>query len=121
MTRSGLPRRVCPGFWDNNGRCCGTAGVLALACDRLVEQGDPRDFAALLVEDLAARATADGDGARWSNAEPRATPSVLAPRTGWAMGSAGIIRELLRFARISRGWDPAYAVDWPGHPPALAS
>ncbi len=29
-----------PGFWDNNGRCCGTAGVLALACDRIVERGD---------------------------------------------------------------------------------
>jgi hypothetical protein len=24
VTKSGLPRRVRPGFWDNNGRCCGT-------------------------------------------------------------------------------------------------
>jgi hypothetical protein len=31
---SGLPQRLQPGFWDNTGRCCGTAGVLALACDR---------------------------------------------------------------------------------------
>lgn len=40
VTRSGLPRRLRPGFWDNNGRCCGTAGVLALACDRIAEQDD---------------------------------------------------------------------------------
>ena len=34
VTHCGLPERLRPGFWDNNGRCCGTAGVLALACDR---------------------------------------------------------------------------------------
>ncbi len=38
VTHSGLPARLRPGFWDNNGRCCGTAGVLALACDRFAEQ-----------------------------------------------------------------------------------
>jgi hypothetical protein len=31
------------------------------------------------------------------------------------MGNAGIIRELLRFARASTGRDPAYAVPWPDH------
>jgi hypothetical protein len=122
VTRSGLPRRLRPGFWDNNGRCCGTAGVLALACDRHAEQAGhdgqaaSLGFACVLAEDLAARATADAGGVRWSNHEHRATPSALDPRTGWAMGSAGIIRELLRFARISAGRDPAYAVPWPGHP-----
>jgi hypothetical protein len=34
VTHCGLPRRIRPGFWDNSGHCCGTAGVLALACDR---------------------------------------------------------------------------------------
>jgi Lanthionine synthetase C-like protein len=87
----GLPRRVRPGFWDNNGRCRGTAGVLALACDRHVEQPQPLDFANVLVGDLATRATTDADGVRWSNHEHRATPSALEPRTGWAMGNAGII------------------------------
>ncbi|WP_042421228.1 lanthionine synthetase LanC family protein [Streptacidiphilus anmyonensis] len=120
VTRSGLPRRLRPGFWDNNGRCCGTAGVLALACDRLVEQGDGLDFANVLVSDLASRATVDADGVRWSNLEHRNTPSALEPRTGWAMGNAGIIRELLRFARAGTGGDPAYAVAWPDHHPAEA-
>lgn len=115
VTRSGLPQRLRSGFWDNNGRCCGTAGVLALACDRLAEQHDA-GFTHVLVADLAARATRDGEGARWSNVEHRATPSALEPCTGWAMGNAGIVRELLRFVRLSRGGDPAYAFDWPDQP-----
>jgi hypothetical protein len=71
---SGLPRRIRPGFWDNNGRCCGTARVLALACDRIVERGDDFTFASILVDDLAARATVDEAGARWSNYEHRGHP-----------------------------------------------
>lgn len=120
VTRSGLPRRLRPGFWDNNGRCCGTAGVLALACDRIAEQRDPYGFAHTLVADLAAHAIRDGDGARWSNVEHRATPSDLEPCTGWAMGNAGIVRELLRFVRLSRGGDPRYAFAWPDQPPVHA-
>ncbi|MDT9698965.1 lanthionine synthetase LanC family protein [Streptomyces sp. P17] len=116
VTRSGLPARLSPGFWDNNGRCCGTAGVLALACDRIAEQDDSPDFARVLVADIAAHATRDADGARWSNVEHRATPSGLEPETGWAMGNAGIARELLRFVRLSRGGAPDYAFAWPDQP-----
>ncbi len=121
ITRSGLPRRLRPGFWDNNGRCCGTAGVLALACDRHVEQGDDLAFAGVLVDDLATRATVDAAGARWSNHEHRATPCALEPRTGWAMGNAGIVREVLRFIRAENGRDAAYAVTWPDQPAAEPS
>lgn len=116
VVQSGLPRRIRPGFWDNSGRCCGTAGVLALACDRYAEARDDLKFANVLVEDLALRATVDGDGVRWSNHEHRVTPSALSPRTGWAMGNAGIVRELLRFARVTAGCDPSYAVTWPDQP-----
>lgn len=117
VTRSGLPRRLHPGFWDANGRCCGTAGVLALASDRMVEQGDAPDFARLLVADLMRRATRDADGARWSNLAHLPSRSTLEPHTGWASGNAGIVRELLRFVRISRGADPGYGVSWPDQPP----
>jgi hypothetical protein len=117
VTHSGLPHRLRPGFWDNSGRCCGTAGVLALACDRHVERGGDLSFADVLVDDLASRATVGVDGARWCNFEHRAEPSTLAPRTGWAMGNAGIVRELLRYVRIGDGRDPDYAVAWPDQPP----
>ncbi|WP_326726104.1 lanthionine synthetase LanC family protein [Streptomyces sp. NBC_00243] len=120
-THSGLPQRPRPGFWDNNGRCCGTAGVLALACDRIAEQQDPYDFAHVFVADLVARAIRDTDGARWSNHEHRATSSDLEPCTGWAMGNAGTVRELLRFVRLSRGGDPRYAFAWPDLLPVPAS
>jgi hypothetical protein len=120
ITTSGLPARLRPGFWDNSGRCCGTGGVLALACDREVEDGDGLAFADVLVADIAARATVDSAGARWSNYEHRASPPELEPRPGWAMGNAGLIRELLRHARITAGRDPRYAVQWPDHPAAAA-
>ncbi|MEU8991807.1 lanthionine synthetase LanC family protein [Streptomyces sp. NPDC048558] len=116
VMHSGLPNRLRPGFWDNNGRCCGTAGVLALAVDRIAEQDDSPEFALLLVTDLAAHATRDADGARWSNVEHRATPSELEPQPGWAMGNAGIVRELLRFVRVVRGGEPDYAFRWPDQP-----
>ena len=121
VTRSGLPARLRPGFWDNSGRCCGTAGVLALACDRQAEQSDGVVFSRVLVHDLAARATVDAGGARWGNYEHRVNPPELAPRTGWAMGNAGIVRELLRYARVTDGREEGYAVAWPDHAPAVAA
>jgi hypothetical protein len=70
----------------------------------------------VLVDDLTARAIIDDAGVRWSNHEHRATPSDLEPRAGWAMGNAGITRELLRYARLSEGRAAGYAVPWPDHP-----
>ncbi|MGN6301993.1 MAG: lanthionine synthetase LanC family protein, partial [Angustibacter sp.] len=127
VVTSGLPQRIRPGFWDNNGRCCGTAGVLALACDRAIESaveggdegGEDLTFATVLVGDLLARASVDDAGVRWSNPEHRATPRDLEPLPGWAMGNAGIVRELLRYVRVSRGGDGGYAVSWPDQPPAV--
>lgn len=120
VAHSGLPERRFPGFWDNSGRCCGTAGVLALALDRHAEgAGDP-DFTGVLLADLAARAVTGADGTYWRNTEHKATPSTLPPEPGWAMGNAGIARELLRHARLATGRDQAYAVRWPDHPPVTA-
>ncbi len=53
----------------------------------------------MLVADLAAHAIVDEHGARWSNHEHRADPPDLEPSAGWAMGSAGILPELLRYER----------------------
>jgi hypothetical protein len=116
VTQSGLPRRIRPGFWDNHGRCCGTAGVLALACDRIVERGEDFDFADTLVDDLATHALIDEAGVRWSNHEHRAEPPDLEPHPGWAMGNAGIVRELLRYARLNNSGFGGYAIAWPDHP-----
>lgn len=114
ITHSGLPRRVRPGFWDNNGRCCGTAGILSLACDRQASHGDALDFAAVLYADLADRVTVDGEGARWSNHAYREEQPNLEPQTGWAMGNAGIIPEILRYARLLDGRDSTPVMTLPG-------
>jgi hypothetical protein len=116
VVASGLPARIRPGFWDNSGRCCGTAGVLAFANDRHVERGESLDFARVLVDDISRRATPDDRGLYWSNFEHRASPSDLEPRVGWAMGNAGISRELLRFSRLERGGCADYFVPWPDQP-----
>jgi len=116
VVTSGLPQRLRPGFWDNSGRCCGTAGVLAFACDRHVERADSLDFARVLVDDICSRARVADHGLCWSNFEHRATPSDLEPRVGWAMGNAGISRELLRFSRLEHGGFSDYFVPWPDQP-----
>ena len=126
VLNSGLPERIRPGFWDNQGRCCGTAGVLAFANDRMDEaeaDGDAgaaaeaRAFADVLVADLTARAITDEAGTRWSNhAHDADPPADLEPRIGWAQGNAGIVRELLRYVRITTGGDAGYAVELPEQP-----
>lgn len=95
--------------------------MLALACDRIVERGDDFDFADIVVDDLTTHATVDDAGVRWSNYEHRALPPDLEPRPGWAMGNAGIVRELIRYARLSEGGSGGYAIAWPDHPTAAAS
>jgi lantibiotic modifying enzyme len=116
VVTSGLPERIRPGFWDNSGRCCGTAGVLAFANDRHAERGESLKFARVLVDDICRRATPGEPGLNWSNFEHRAVPSDLEPRIGWAMGNAGISRELLRFSRLERDGFPDYFVPWPDQP-----
>jgi hypothetical protein len=37
---SGVPQRLRPGFWDNDGRCCGTAGVGDVLLDAAQDSAD---------------------------------------------------------------------------------
>ena len=60
---SGLPDRLRPGFWDNDGRCCGTAGVGDAFLDAYARAGDPADlaFAVRLGDALVERAVVTDD------------------------------------------------------------
>jgi lantibiotic modifying enzyme len=120
VRRSGIPQRVRPGFWDNNGHCCGTAGVLALALDLHSDGTSDLGFADTLVADLHSRAIVDAHGARWSNVEYRNDPPDLEPQVGWAHGNAGIIRELLRYSAAVDGAAYTCCVQWPDQPPVSA-
>ena len=105
LATSGLPDRLHPGFWDNDGRCCGTAGVLDAVLTHAQATGDPAHlgFADRLASALVARATAttpDGSHCCWRFHEHRAEQPELDPGVGWMQGAAGIVAALSRYARV---------------------
>ena len=125
---AGVPQRLRPGFWDNDGRCCGTAGVGDIlldaaqdAADQAAGTGHPRrgaDQALLraartMADALADRAIRDRAGARWRFLEHRQEPPLLPPNTSWMQGAAGIAAFLLRLARVMDGGLGVPVVDRP--------
>ncbi|WP_406443298.1 lanthionine synthetase [Streptomyces sp. NBC_00631] len=116
---SGLPERLRPGFWDNDGRCCGTAGVGDVLLDAAQDcAGTPRAdtlvSAALRMGDaLVERAVRDAAGARWRFVEYRIDTPLLPPGTSWMQGAAGMAAYLLRLARYLDTGPDAPVVDRP--------
>ena len=109
---SGIPERLHPGFWDNDGRCCGTAGVGDVLLDAWQRLGHDDDlaFALHLADTLVDRALVDGDRACWRFVEHRNPEPLLPPGVGWMQGTAGIAAFLFRCARIGRQGRAADAV-----------
>ncbi|WP_374455592.1 lanthionine synthetase LanC family protein [Nocardioides sp.] len=101
---SGVPERLHPGFWDNDGRCCGTAGVGDVFLDAWQRRGveDDLAFAVVLGDALVERAIVEGDRACWRFTEHRNEEPLLPPGVGWMQGVAGIAAYLLRLARVLR-------------------
>ena len=116
---SGVPQRLRPGFWDNDGRCCGTAGVGDVLLDAAQDCTDPARADKLLrsartmADALAGRAIRDQAGARWRFIEHRRDPPLLPPGTSWMQGAAGIAAFLLRLARVLETGPAAPVVDRP--------
>lgn len=98
IVTSGLPERRHPGFWDNDGRCCGTAGV----GDVLLDAGAEQEFALHLADVLVERAVPDGAGVCWRFVEHRAEEPLLPPGVGWMQGAAGIAAFLFHASRAAR-------------------
>ena len=120
VLNSGVPARLRPGFWDNDGRCCGTAGVGDILLDAAQDCGDPARAGVLLraartmADAIAERAIRDRAGARWRFIEHRQDPPLLPPGTSWMQGAAGIAAFLLRMARVmDSGLTGAPVVDRP--------
>jgi hypothetical protein len=101
---SGIPERRRPGFWDNDGRCCGTAGVGDVVLDAWQRYGEVDDlaFAQVLGDALVERAIVDGDRACWRFTEHRNEEPLLPPGVGWMQGAAGVAAYLMRLARVLR-------------------
>ena len=117
LQASGIPERRYPGFWDNDGRCCGTAGVGDVVLNVWQRHGNDDDlaFAITLADAIADRAVRDGDHVYWRFVEHRNDDPLLPPGVGWMQGAAGIAAYLFRLARVleqgrdhrpSPGWTP---------------
>ncbi len=102
---SGVPERLHPGFWDNDGRCCGTAGVGDAFLDAWHRDGDEQDleFAGRLGDALVERAFHEGGSAYWRFVEHRNEDPLLPPGVGWMQGAAGIAAYLFRLQRALGG------------------
>ena len=102
---SGIPERLHPGFWDNDGRCCGTAGVGDVFLDSWLRGGDKRDleFAVRLGDALVDRAFREDGSAYWRFLEHRNEDPLLPPGVGWMQGAAGIAAYLFRLQRVLDG------------------
>jgi hypothetical protein len=116
---SGVPQRLRPGFWDNDGRCCGTAGVGDVLLDAGQDAADPARADELLAaavtmaDALVERVVRDDAGARWRFVEHRIAEPLLPPGTAWMQGAAGIGAFLLRLARVLDDGRDAPVVDRP--------
>jgi len=108
LIESGIPEKETPGFWNNVGQCCGTAGVAEYCLEvyRLTKESVYLDFARKLTADLRTRATRDEAGARWIQAEYRLRPELLVAQTGLMQGSAGIGMWLLHLDYLEQGKKP---------------
>ena len=108
ISASGIPETQTPGFWNNDGLCCGLAGVADFFLSLYRTARDPADLAFCdRVTDALLAAAAVGDGRmKWIQAEHRARPDFLVAQTGLMQGAAGIGLYLLRRDGLERGRAP---------------
>jgi lantibiotic modifying enzyme len=102
---AGIPEKRTPGFWNNVGQCCGSAGVADFFLAVHQTTHDTRDlaFARRVLDDVLARAARDGAGLKWLQAEHRTQPGLIVAQTGYMQGAAGIGAALLHLHRADQG------------------
>ena len=105
ILNSGIPEKKTPGFWNNAGMCCGSAGVAEFFLDMHRITSDRRylAFARRMTRHILAAATPSEKGLKWIQAEHRVKPDFLQAQTGYMQGAAGIGLWLLRFHAFLKG------------------
>jgi lantibiotic modifying enzyme len=108
IVSSGIPDRQTPGFWNNAGVCCGSAGVAEffLAHHRATGEAASLAFARRVSAQILTSAVRDAQGIRWPHAEHRTRPAEIAAQTGWMQGAAGIGAWFLHLDAVERGAAP---------------
>jgi lantibiotic modifying enzyme len=91
---SGVPEQHpdLSGYWNNISQCCGNSGVCEffLAMYGMTKKKDHLTYAIRVANDTMARATVDGDGLKWIQAENRISPTEVKAQTGMMQGAAGV-------------------------------
>lgn len=107
IVASGVPQRS-PGFWNNISQCCGNCGVSDFFVSLHGITGDASylAFARRVADDTLERATPEGDGSKWIQAENRVSPNVILAQTGLMQGAAGVGLAMLRLDGALRGRKP---------------
>lgn len=113
---SGVPEQRTPGFWNNISQCCGNCGVgeYFLTLDRLTPNAGHAEMVRRIADDTLRRASADGDGLKWVQAENRIQPDVVVAQTGYMQGAAGVGSFFLHRDAAAHGAKPA--ILWPDTP-----
>ncbi len=108
ILESGIPEQENPGFWNNVGICCGSAGVADFFLDlyRVTEKQEYLNFARKMTVQILDRATLDDNGMYWVQAEHRSRPDFLQAQTNLMQGAAGIGLWLLYWTEKARGQEP---------------
>jgi lantibiotic modifying enzyme len=105
LLQSGIPEKETPGFWNNDGICCGLAGVgeFFLDLSRALKDGAYSGFCTRVTARLLAKASVEDGRMSWLQAEHRVRPDDLVAQTGYMQGAAGIGTFLLRLDAACRG------------------
>jgi lantibiotic modifying enzyme len=105
LLKSGIPDKETPGFWNNDGICCGLAGVGEFFLDlgRALKDKSYLEFSDRVTARLLAKATQAGKQMFWVQAEHRVRPDFQVAQTGYMQGAAGIGMFLLRLDSAVRG------------------
>ena len=101
---SGVPEQS-PGYWNNISQCCGNCGVVEFFASlyRLTREQKHLTFARRVMDNALGRATAEGDGSKWIQAEHRVQPNLLVAQTGLMQGAAGVGLALLHLENAMNG------------------
>ena len=116
MIAMGVPEQQSPGYWNNISQCCGNSGVgeYFIALQRVL----PDPAYATMIDRVSAntfsRATADGDGLKWIEAENRVSPNDVIAQTGYMQGASGVGSLYLHIDAARAGRPPA--IVWPDSP-----
>jgi lantibiotic modifying enzyme len=112
----GVPEQQSPGYWNNISQCCGNCGVgeYFLALDRVMPSDTYRSMVRRVATNTLTRATEDGDGLKWIQAENRVSPNDVVAQTGYMQGAAGVGSFYLHADAAAKGRKSP--IVWPDSP-----